>query len=216
MIAAVCVFKKRFSRFDLCASAFLVAGLILLSIANLGSVSFNMTGVLLLTIALFADSILSNLQERIMTGYNVDSNQMMFGSQSLAAVMLLVLSISYGHLAPGIHFFITHPRSMLMVILTCIIGYIGCYLVLTCMKIYGAFITVTTTSCRKCVSIFLSFLLFPKPLTWRFAFAMVFVFIGIAINIYSKNKKEEVQTEDEENNAFVINVLPSSPAERGC
>ncbi len=115
----------------------------------------------------------------------------MFCSQSIAALILCIVSIGFGTLIPSITFLMTHPTKVALIIGTCIIGYFGCSLILTCMKLYGAFITITTTSCRKCVSIGLSFLLFPKPLTWRFIFAIILVFIGIGINIYSKQKKNE-------------------------
>jgi uncharacterized membrane protein len=94
------------------------------------------------------------------------------------------------------------------------------------MKLYGAFITITTTSCRKCVSIGLSFLLFPKPLTWRFIFAIILVFIGIGINIYFKQKKNKevkhnVMTEkhvEEEIVPIQKNTVQPTPSkeELGC
>jgi adenosine 3'-phospho 5'-phosphosulfate transporter B3 len=232
MLAGFFIFKKKFSRFDLIASLFLVCGLILLSISNLESITFNLTGILLLSSALFADSLLSNMQEKFMITHNISSNQIMFGSQSIAAIILFVISLTYGTLMPGLLFFTTHLMSTFMVALTCLLGYFGCYLVLVFMKQYGAFITVTTTSCRKCMSVLVSFLLFPKPLSLRFALAIVLVFLGVAVNIYSKHRKDhndkqvtsEISQEkalqdkvhldvEKSNNVLDINVI-SSPVTR--
>lgn len=46
-------------------------------------------------------------------------------------------------------------------------GYLGIQIVLTLVRTCGAFVAVTVTTCRKAVTIILSFLLFSKPFTFQ-------------------------------------------------
>ncbi len=47
-------------------------------------------------------------------------------------------------------------------------GYLGIDIVLTLIKDYGALICVTVTTCRKAITIVLSFTLFSKPFVFEY------------------------------------------------
>ncbi len=49
-----------------------------------------------------------------------------------------------------------------------IFGYLGIDIVLTLIKEYGALICVTVTTCRKAITIILSFTLFSKPFIFEY------------------------------------------------
>ncbi len=75
---------------------------------------------------------------------------------------------------------------------------------LTLIKEYGALICVTVTTCRKAVTIILSFILFSKPFVFEYvgifyySYSYLFfisyvwsgliVVIGIYLNVYSRNQ----------------------------
>jgi len=85
-----------------------------------------------------------------------------------------------------------------------VFGYLGIDIVLTLIKEYGALICVTVTTCRKAITIILSFILFSKPFIFEyvenltsnclllFFFSYVWsgliVIIGIYLNVYSRNQ----------------------------
>lgn len=48
-----------------------------------------------------------------------------------------------------------------------VFGYLGIDIVLTLIKEYGALICVTVTTCRKAMTIILSFTLFDKPFVFE-------------------------------------------------
>ena len=54
---------------------------------------------------------------------------------------------------------------------------------------YGALLAVTVTTCRKAVTIIISFLVFSKPFTVQYVFAGGVTFLGIFLNVYSKNSE---------------------------
>jgi adenosine 3'-phospho 5'-phosphosulfate transporter B3 len=47
------------------------------------------------------------------------------------------------------------------------VGYFGVNVVLTLVKEFGALVAVTVTTCRKAITIVLSFILFAKPFTFQ-------------------------------------------------
>jgi len=49
-----------------------------------------------------------------------------------------------------------------------VLGYLGIDVVLTLIKEYGALICVTVTTCRKAITIILSFVLFSKPFIFEY------------------------------------------------
>lgn len=98
-----------------------------------------------------------------------------------------------------------HPDTFLVsfwIFLFALTGYLGyCYsitldiklnfscsvsFVLALVELYGSFVATTVTSCRKALSISLSFLLFPKPLSPFFLMASAFIVAGITLQIIAK------------------------------
>ncbi|CAF0823106.1 unnamed protein product [Adineta steineri] len=69
-----------------------------------------------------------------------------------------------------------------------VVGYLGIDIVLTLIKEYGALICVTVTTCRKAITIILSFTLFSKPFVFDYIWSGVIVIVGIYLNVYSRNQ----------------------------
>ena len=69
-------------------------------------------------------------------------------------------------------------------------GYMGIQIVLSLVQSCGAFVAVVVTTCRKAVTIILSFIFFSKPFTSQYLFSGVLVLLGIYLNTYSKQSKE--------------------------
>jgi len=65
-------------------------------------------------------------------------------------------------------------------------GYIGVQIVLQLVRTGGAFAAVTVTTCRKAVTIVISFLVFQKPFTAQYIYSGMLVVGGIYLNLYSK------------------------------
>jgi drug/metabolite transporter (DMT)-like permease len=65
-------------------------------------------------------------------------------------------------------------------------GYIGVQIVLQLVRTGGAFAAVTVTTCRKAVTIIISFLVFQKPFTAQYVYSGMLVVAGIYLNLFSK------------------------------
>nr|CAD7260699.1 unnamed protein product [Timema shepardi] len=67
-------------------------------------------------------------------------------------------------------------------------GYLGIQIVLTLVRTCGALAAATVTTCRKAVTIVISFIFFSKPFTFQYVWSGLIVVLGIYLNIYSKNQ----------------------------
>jgi len=66
-------------------------------------------------------------------------------------------------------------------------GYLGINIVLHLVKQFGALNAVTVTTCRKAVTIGLSFIFFTKPFSLQYLWSGLLVLVGIYLNLLSKN-----------------------------
>lgn len=58
------------------------------------------------------------------------------------------------------------------------------------VKRFGAVATVTLTSVRKVVTIYVSFMLFPKPYSHAYLLGTALILFGIGMNLYRKSRDE--------------------------
>ncbi|OCT76432.1 hypothetical protein XELAEV_18031632mg [Xenopus laevis] len=158
MIGGIFIQGKRYNVADVAAAVCMSLGLIWFTLADSTvAPNFNLTGVLLISMALCADAVIGNVQEKAMKLHN-GSNSEMNPFQT------------YGY---AFFFSLT--------------GYFGISFVLALIKIFGALIAVTVTTGRKAMTIVLSFLFFAKPFTFQYVWSGLLVVLGIFLNVYSKN-----------------------------
>ncbi|KAJ7395818.1 hypothetical protein BTVI_151141 [Pitangus sulphuratus] len=139
MIGGVFIQGKRYNIVDVSAALCMSLGLIWFTLADSTvAPNFNLTGVVLISLALCADAVIGNVQEKAMKLHNGSNSE-----------MHLVQTYGYAFL-----FSLT--------------GYFGISFVLALIKIFGALLAVTVTTGRKAMTIVLSFLFFAKPFTLHY------------------------------------------------
>jgi len=125
-----------------------------------------------------------------MNDYTVNEDELVFYSYFFGGVMLLIIAGFTGELTAGLNYGYERPVAYLYMLCVVSAAYVGIRFVLVLIRVYGSFVAMTITSCRKVVSIVLSFILFPKVVTMHFIVASSLVFFGIFLHIYTKNYKE--------------------------
>ncbi|CAF3767627.1 unnamed protein product [Rotaria sordida] len=176
LIGGIIIQKKRFNRYDVAAAFCMSIGLIFFTLADSKvQPNFNTYGVILICLALVADAIIGNYQEKVMKTHHVSNVEMVFYSFIFGFLIILI-----GLLYP----FHTYGYSLII----SIFGYLGMDIVLTLIKEYGALICVTVTTCRKAITIILSFILFSKPFVFDYVWSGFIVVIGIYLNVYGRNQ----------------------------
>eukprot|EP00455_Lapot_gusevi_P018733 TRINITY_DN2026_c0_g1_i4.p1 TRINITY_DN2026_c0_g1~~TRINITY_DN2026_c0_g1_i4.p1 ORF type:complete len:415 (+),score=93.50 TRINITY_DN2026_c0_g1_i4:56-1300(+) len=190
MIMGVVFLGKRYSRLDYLAMVSLTMGMVIFSVGDsFVSTSFDPTGVLLICIALVADALIGNAQEKVMTTYKASTTEMIFYSKGIGCFILFLALVVTGELRPAFTFCWNHPRVYLYILFMASVGCGGEFFVMALVKQFGALIAVTVTSSRKLMSIMVSFILFPKPFTMIYLLGTFQVFVGIGLEVYLKNTK---------------------------
>uniref|UniRef100_A0A8C1HMF7 Adenosine 3'-phospho 5'-phosphosulfate transporter 2 n=1 Tax=Cyprinus carpio carpio TaxID=630221 RepID=A0A8C1HMF7_CYPCA len=159
MIGGVFIQGKRYNVADVSAALCMSLGLIWFTLADSKiAPNFNVTGVILISLALCADAAIGNVQEKAMKLHNGTNSEM--------------------------HPVTTYGYAFLF----SLTGYFGISFVLALIKLYGALVAVTVTTGRKAMTIVLSFMFFSKPFTFQYVWGGLLVVFGIFLNVYSKNK----------------------------
>ena len=167
----------------------MTVGLIFFTLADVSlDPSFDSTGVMLVSLALGADSVIGNVQERTMKAHGSSSAEMVLYSYAVGSVYLFVGLWIRGDLHDAVAFCGDHPTQTYgYALVFSLAGYLGVNFVLALVKNFGALVAVTVTTCRKAVTIVLSFVFFAKPFTSQYVWSGLLVLVGIYLNVYCKN-----------------------------
>ncbi|KAG1698309.1 Adenosine 3'-phospho 5'-phosphosulfate transporter 2 [Nymphon striatum] len=165
MIGGILIQGKKYEIIDFIATFSLSCGLVLFMLADkIVSPNFNITGIVLISGALVADAIIGNLQEKIMKTYGTCNLDLIFYSYGIGFFYILFGCLVSGEFFSAATFFAEYPLLTYGYgFLFSLSGYIGIQVVLTMVLACGALSTVTLTTCRKAITIVLSFLLIQKP-----------------------------------------------------
>ncbi|XP_059175729.1 adenosine 3'-phospho 5'-phosphosulfate transporter 2-like [Physella acuta] len=190
LIGGILIQGKRFSWIDITACFCMSIGLILFTLADSAvSPNFNTYGITLISLALCADGAIGNVQEKTLKQYGASNGEMVLYSYGIGFIYIFVGLIVSGSLLPAFYFCQQYPiETYGYAVVFSVTGYLGLYIVLTTVKCFGALIAVTVTTCRKAVTIVLSFMFFAKPFTFQYLWSGLVVLLGIYLNLYSKNK----------------------------
>ncbi|XP_075259686.1 adenosine 3'-phospho 5'-phosphosulfate transporter 2-like isoform X2 [Convolutriloba macropyga] len=189
MIGGIFMQKKKYKLIDYFAMWLLCAGLIWFSLADSTvQPNFHFTGIVIISSALVADAIIGNAQELFMKKYSAANTEVVFFSYLIGVGYIFVVVVFEGKLTEAVQLMDTHTLFQAFLFSMC--GYFGVNLVLDLVVTYGALIAVTVTTCRKAVTIVISFLAFSKPFTVQYVFAGFVIFLGIFLNVYSKNTEQ--------------------------
>ncbi|XP_017602401.1 PREDICTED: adenosine 3'-phospho 5'-phosphosulfate transporter 2 isoform X2 [Corvus brachyrhynchos] len=182
MIGGVFIQGKRYNIVDVSAALCMSLGLIWFTLADSTvAPNFNLTGVVLISLALCADAVIGNVQEKAMKLHNGSNSEMVLYSYSIGFVYILFGLTCTSGLSPAVTFCSKHPvQTYGYAFLFSLTGYFGISFVLALIKIFGALLAVTVTTGRKAMTIVLSFLFFAKPFTLH----------AVSSSGLSKHKKE--------------------------
>merc|ERR1719189_3341623 len=190
LIGGILIQGKRHGLLDFVASGFMCLGLILFTLADSKlSPNFDLTGVFMISLALVADAIIGNLQEKTIRQYNASNSEVVLYSYAIGFVYLFFLVAVFTDIASAIHYCSYYPKQTYgYAFIFSLTGYLGIQIVLSLVRQFGAFMAVTVTTFRKAISIVLSFIFFSKPFTFHYVYSGLLVLVGIYLSLYSKNK----------------------------
>lgn len=188
LLGSILIQGKRYGPLDFGAAICMCIGLTLFTLADSSiSPNFNLTGVVMISLALLCDAAIGNVQEKSMKQYNASNAEIVLYSYSIGFFYIFVTMFLTGDFYRGVKFCAEHPKQTYgYALLFSLSGYLGIQVVLTLVNTCGALAAATVTTCRKAVTIIISFLFFSKPFTAQYLWSGLLVVLGIYVNIYNK------------------------------
>jgi drug/metabolite transporter (DMT)-like permease len=185
MLVGVLVLGKRYSLAEYLATFILTAGLVLFTTADEEIGEFDPIGVVLICIALVVDGIIGNVQQRTFAHYpQLTPSEMIYRTKAIAAGLALLIFLLSGELPVALDFYTRHPSSLYALGMYSCVGVLGETFVITTIKRFGALAAVITTSVRKALTMILSFVIFSRPMTLKYASAACLVWTGVALHVW--------------------------------
>ncbi|XP_055357034.1 adenosine 3'-phospho 5'-phosphosulfate transporter 2-like [Paramacrobiotus metropolitanus] len=191
LIGGILIQGKRYGILDGMAACCMSIGLIFFVLAdNKVQPNFDVTGVILVSLALIADAAIGNIQEKAVRIYHGSTLEVVYFTHLIGGLYILVGLLLSGELFQAFSYCWEHPKFYAYATLFGITGYVGVQMVLTMVISFGAFIAMSVTTFRKALSIVVSFIAFTKPFTLQYLWAGFIILFGIYLNVYSRNQQE--------------------------
>jgi len=183
---------KKYTPLDYLAAIFMCIGLIFFILADSKlSPIFDMMGLAMISTALLFDALIGNVQEKEMKKHNASNAEIVFYSYFIGVFYILFYLMVSGDFIPAFQVCLRNKvQTYGYGFVFSITGYVGIQIVLQLVRTGGAFAAVTVTTCRKAVSIIISFLVFSKPFTSQYVYSGLLVVLGIYLNMYSKKNPD--------------------------
>lgn len=194
MIGGVIIQGKRYGVLDVASCLLMTIGVVSFTAVDFTVLpKFHPAGVLLISGALCADAAIGNYQELCLKKYKSSNAEMVLYSYGIGFLLLLIGNVLVQPaLTTRLLFHVLYnPQVLSMIFAFSLTGYLGILFVLHLVRTFGALLAVTVTTCRKALTIVLSFVFFSKPFTIWYLFAGLLVVCGIGVNFYSKQQRRK-------------------------
>jgi len=191
MIGGIFLLGKKYHLKEYIGVFLLAVGLLIFTLGDIKLLpAVNPLGIALVLFSLVMNSLEGNMQEKGVSHYKSEENEMVIYGFSFGALQILPYILWTGELSNGITFLLNRPMVTVQVMANCVLGYFGILFVLGLVRISSALTTVIVTSCRKALTVVFSFILFAKPFSLLYVAGFATFFTGVALNVYSKNGKQ--------------------------
>ena len=185
MIGAVIMNGKTFLLREYFAAILLAASATMFSMGDAHSEpNFNISGIIVVLLSLAFDSIQANAQEKVLKGCPI--TEAILFSNFFSAVMALGWTFISGELGSALAFCALHPATYYLFIVRALICYLGVACLLLQIQLFGAVTANVITTCRKIITILLSFLAFAHPLSFMHGFGLLCFTLAAAVNEFLK------------------------------
>ena len=189
MLLGLLIIRRTYSAMEYVSAGMLCLGVAAFTLVDSKvSPKFDVTGIVLLSIAVVGDAFTVNLQEKILRHLQCSKEQMMFASNLMAAGWVLLLICGTGELGKAISVLVLHFEIAGFLFLQALAQYMSVSFYLALIQRFGGVVAVCVTSCRKVLTIVLSFVAFSKPFSWHYLAPGALVMVGISLSTVAKQQ----------------------------
>lgn len=212
MVGGIFIQKKVYGSLDFLAAFCMCLGLTLFTLADSQiSPVFSSLGVFMISSALLCDAAIGNVQEKAMKSSKASNAEVVLYSYLIGFVYLFTILLFSGNLVSSVKTCSQFPTFTYgFCMLFALTGYMGIQVVLILVRTSGALGAATVTTCRKAVSIIISFVFFSKPFTVQYLWSGLLVVLGIYLNVCSKNKSMRLTLSNGPRRLFALIVKRTS------
>lgn len=164
MAGSIVILGKRFTLREWFAAAMLCAGIALFNLStHFPEPRATLAGAACILVALVCDALLGPYQKRALSG-GVSISELMLAQSGFGGAFMLVTCTLDGTLRPGIALLLSDAAVCTTLMLWALAITTGTALVLRLVDEYSAVTAIVVTTVRKALTLFASFMLFPKHL----------------------------------------------------
>jgi adenosine 3'-phospho 5'-phosphosulfate transporter B3 len=221
MIIATFVNKRIFSSIEYICALSISLGLIIFTVVDwtLAPV-FHPLGILFVSISVFADAILPNMQEHL---FRIGSSRLevTFFTNYFTLIMMTITSVMSGDMMNLIKLVLSDENqkgfgmlSLYMTVYT-FISYVAVSSFMLIVKKYGGVTAVLLGTARKAMTLILSFCFFPKAFSIYYVVGTVLVLGGLLVGSIVKQQKKKqffVKSQESIDQTFPSNEKDNQPS----
>jgi solute carrier family 35 (adenosine 3'-phospho 5'-phosphosulfate transporter), member B3 len=186
MVIAMLYNKKRIQGYEFALGACVSVGMVLFAIADFKvSPNFNFLGLALVSTSVIADAFLPNYQERIFDQGSSRIEVTYYTNMLCLTGMTVFFSIS-GDLQAAFAYAFANPHALLLMSVYTFLAYFAISAHMCLVREFGGVTTVLVGNTRKAITIVMSFLLFPKPVSQLYVWGGLLVFGSLCSIAYLK------------------------------
>lgn len=186
MVIAVTMNKKKVRGFEFMFGILISLGMVFFAAADFQVYpDFNILGVGLVSVSVIADAFLPNYQERVFD-HGSSRIEVTYFTNILCLGFMTVFFTLTGDLGTALTYALANPHALYLMVIYTIIAYVAITFHMALVKEFGGITTVLVGNTRKALTICMSFLLFPKPVSYLYVVGGILVFGSLCGNAYMK------------------------------
>ena len=186
MLIAVLYNNKKVHAIEFGFGALISVGMVLFAFADFQVYpNFDFIGIILVSVSVVADAFLPNFQERVFD-HGSSRIEVTFFTNILCLIAMTISFTISGDLQAGFGYALANPVALQYMVVYTFLAYIAITFHMALVKEFGGIVTVLVGNTRKAITIVLSFVLFPKPVSSMYIFGGVLVFGSLVGNAFFK------------------------------
>ena len=195
MVGSIFILKQRFSVYEYASAAALVASAILFSLGDVAeSPELGMSwGLVIVLLSLVADAMHSNTQEQLLKSHKASVTEAMLYTNGFAAMMSWVVVVGIGELGPASAYCAAFPLAYILFVMRAAVIYLGVLCFVLMINTSGVVAATAVTTVRKILTIVVSFLIFPKPISYKHVVGFVVFSMGIGIAFWDQKQQQRAK-----------------------
>lgn len=188
MVIASVYNHKKVHWFEFVFGALISLGMVFFATADFQVYpNFDFLGIVFVVVSVIADAFLPNFQERV---FDQGSSRLevTFFTNVLCLFFMTIAFTATGDLPLAFAYAMANPHALYLLVVYTFLAYIAITFHMALVKEFGGIVTVLVGNGRKAMTIVLSFMLFPKPMSPLYFAGGLLVFGSLIGNAIMKER----------------------------